>query len=209
VGKNDELNALVNKLVSAENPEEVKEAYATWAENYNNDLNNFGYVAPLIGSELLIKHTSNEESLIHDAGCGTGLVGTLLKEQGYTNLQGSDFSPEMLEKADALQIYGNLVELDFGNPLPVADSHFDAVISIGVYTKRFKSYFLSECIRTLKPGGWFVWSCRELYLEEVMQQVTEFFNTKKLHRMEIVHDAYMTGQKAFAYYFAVQKSNAN
>jgi len=118
VGKNDELNALVNKLVSAENPEEVKEAYATWAENYNNDLNNFGYVAPLIGSELLIKHTSNEESLIHDAGCGTGLVGTLLKEQGYTNLQGSDFSPEMLEKADALQIYGNLVELDFGNPLP-------------------------------------------------------------------------------------------
>jgi len=98
-------------------------------------------------------------------------------------LQGSDFSPEMLEKADALHIYTKLIELDFGNPLPVADSYFDAVISIGVYTKRFKSHFLSECIRTLKPGGWFVWSCRELYFEEVMQQVTEFFDTKKLCRM--------------------------
>jgi len=50
VGKNNKLNTLVNTLVSAENPAEVKVAYATWAESYNNDLNNFGYVAPSIGS---------------------------------------------------------------------------------------------------------------------------------------------------------------
>jgi len=116
---NNQLEFLVNKLVSATDPEEVKAAYAQWAKSYESDLHEFGYVAPSVGIRLLVERVLDKSSLIHDAGCGTGLVGKLLSEVGFSNLHGTDFSPEMLQKAQATGHYQKLDQVDFGGPLRI------------------------------------------------------------------------------------------
>ncbi len=42
----EQLDNLINKLVTATDPDEVVGLYAQWAEQYDSDLDEFGYVAP-------------------------------------------------------------------------------------------------------------------------------------------------------------------
>ncbi len=195
----------VNKLVSATNPEEVKAAYKDWADSYDDDLSGFGYVAPHVGVQLFARAHSDKQGLIHDAGCGTGQVGQLLHAAGFLNIHGSDFSPEMLAVAKNTQCYMRLFNADFGKVLDLPDNHFDAAISIGVYTKRFNDHFLAEMIRTIKPQGHFVFSCRELYFDEVMLTVSDMLKSKSIKNVSIEYSPYMTGQGASAFYIIVQK----
>ncbi len=202
----ERINATVNKLVSANDPQEVKLAYKQWASDYNSDLKSFGYVAPQVGVNLFVQKVLNKQSLIHDAGCGTGLVGELLKQHGYNNAHGSDFSDDMLEKAEATGCYRKLMNLDFGAPLSLPDNGYDAAISIGVYTKRFKQHFISEMIRTVRPLGYVVFSCREQYYSEVITLVTEHLKDKSVSSASTLYDDYMSAQDASAFYIALQKS---
>jgi 2-polyprenyl-3-methyl-5-hydroxy-6-metoxy-1,4-benzoquinol methylase len=38
-----------------------------------------------------------KDAAIHDAGCGTGLIGKILFEHGFTNIHGSDASQNLVE----------------------------------------------------------------------------------------------------------------
>lgn len=207
----ERINETVNKLVNATDAEEVKLAYKHWANDYNFDLHTFGYVAPQIGvnlfvQKLITQKNADKQSLIHDAGCGTGLVGELLGQLGYTNIHGSDFSEEMLEKAKDTSRYSQLMSLDFAAALPLPDNGYDAAISIGVYTKRFKQHLISEMIRIIRPSGYFVFSCREQYYEEVVVLIAQLLKDKSISNASIQHDEYMSEQNASAFYFALQKS---
>jgi len=203
---NPDLENIVNTLVSASDPEEVKDLYAQWAKTYDKDLDDFGYVAPGIGVKLLSSVLKNKQALIHDAGCGTGQVGALLNDLGYTNIHGSDFSTEMLEKASMTGFYDQLQNVDFGKAVEFSSNTYNAVISLGVYTKRFKQHFIKEMLRITQPGGFFIFSCRELYYDEVMDTVVELFKEKIISNLSIDLDYYMTGQGASAYYFVLKKS---
>ena len=97
---NDRLHKLVNKLIVATDPAEVVRLYAEWAERYDSDLDEFGYVAPQIAIEAFIPLVKDTNALIYDAGCGTGTVGKLLGEHGYNNIVGADFSDEMRKLAE-------------------------------------------------------------------------------------------------------------
>lgn len=199
------LNAIVNSLVNATDPQEVKSTYKAWADSYNKDLHAFGYVAPQIGVTLLSKQLKDKNALIHDAGCGTGLVGALLNELGYKQIHGSDFSPDMLDKASLAGHYTDLQNLDFSSPISIASQTYDAVISIGVYTKRFNQHFISEMMRITRPAGHFVFSCREIYYEEVMDSISSLLKACEIKRAFIEHDEYMTGQDVSAYYICIEK----
>lgn len=213
--QNQKLNAIVNKLVNATDPEEVKRSYKEWANTYDSDLNSFGYVAPHVGVELLTQRLVDEfdnvdgldskGALILDAGCGTGLVGALLSKLGYSQLHGFDFSTSMLEKASLTGHYADLQVQDFSGPLATASNTYHAVISIGVYTKRFDQHFIAEMIRITRPSGYFVFSCREMYFGEVMDSVSSLLKAKAVSRVTIDHDDYMTGQDASAYYIGIKK----
>ena len=204
--KKTSLNSIVNQLVGATDPEEVKRLYREWADTYNSDLDEFGYVAPAIGLNLLCSLVIDKNALIHDAGCGTGLVGALLSQHGFAELHGSDFSTAMLAKAEQTGHYQCLNNLDFSGPLSLNSDTYDAVISIGVYSNRFRNHFLPEMLRTLKPGGWMVFSCREIFFDEVHQSVAELFKAGSVCQSSMKLDNYMTGQDASAYYVALQKA---
>ena len=203
----EQLDALVNRLVNATEPAEVKATYRQWAATYDDDLDSFGYVAPQIGTALFSEVVESKNTNIHDAGCGTGLVGKLLASLGYNNIDGSDFSPEMLDRARDTGCYQQLQQADFSQLINLPDNSYDGVISIGVYTKRFKNNFIAEMLRILVPSGHLLFSCRPLYYEEVADSI------KQLHADEIINfssirlDNYMAGQGAKAFYVTLQKSN--
>jgi len=167
--KNPQLEKIVNTLVGATDPEQVKGLYKQWADTYDEDLDSYGYVAPKLGVAMLSDLLTNKDALIHDAGCGTGQVGALLSELGFT-------------------------------------AKYNAVISIGVYTKRFRQHFIQEMLRITKPGGYFVFSCRELYFDEVMEAVRALMKNRNCSKLVLNVDDYMTGQGASAYYVALQKA---
>lgn len=201
------LEGLITRLVNTDDQQEVRQLYRQWSASYDSDLDNYGYVAPEVGVTLFEQLVDNPNALIHDAGCGTGQVGQLLQQRGYGNVVGSDFSDDMLGVARKSDCYQALTVADYTKPLNVPDNTYDAIISIGVYTKRFKQLFLKEMLRTLKPDGTILFSCRPLYYEEVADTVKSMHADLLIAKSSVVYDHYMTGQKAYAYYVSLQKIN--
>ncbi len=201
-----ELNDLINRLVNTDDPEEVGRLYRQWAESYDSDLEAFGYVAPAIGVSIFQGLIPSKTAVVHDAGCGTGKVGELLASAGYKNLHGRDFSDDMLAVANSRGCYLSLSQADYTKPLSLKSNCFDGIISIGVYTKRFKGNFLQEVLRLLKPAGWIVFSCRPLYFEEVLESLKLLHTEGAISKSSIVCNDYMTGQNASAYYIALNKA---
>ena len=88
----------IYQTLHAADSEELEGIYKKWASDYDHDvLELAGYVGHLITSSLLLSKIKNKKAKILDAGCGTGLVGEILSEKNYKNVEGVDFSQEMLD----------------------------------------------------------------------------------------------------------------
>ena len=133
---------------------EQKEVYRNWADTYDEDLiGEFGYVAPEEAVRKLTKFLPDRDSLILDLGCGTGLVGRLLKNEGYGTIDGIDLSPEMLEKARSLGVYRSLFEEDL-SVNPELPRIYGAVICVGVFShKPDQPDLAGKQLSCLLPGG--------------------------------------------------------
>lgn len=94
-----------------------------------------------------------------DVGCGTGRHFHRLRN--VRRLVGIDISPYMIEQARtpvrASEISATSIELHAGDlfTLPLAESSFDLVYSVGVYGEYapFDDALLSRLRRLLRPGG--------------------------------------------------------
>ena len=92
---------------------------------------------------------------ILDAGAGTGIVGNVLQDFGYTNMDALDISQKMLDEAKKLNVYKEF----FCAPLsdePIADiatDQYDALICVGTLTVgHVKPVAFDEILRIVKPG---------------------------------------------------------
>ena len=103
---------------------------------------------------MLSRVVGDFESKILDVGCGTGLVGSSLSTLGYINLDGLDFSLDMLEVAREKRVYKNLIQADLNKKLKVKDAIYDAIICCGTFTRgHVGPDVLIELIRVLKKRG--------------------------------------------------------
>lgn len=68
---------------------------------------------------------------ILDIGCGSGLSGEILTEEGHTWV-GMDIAPSMLANALDREVEGDLFLADIGDGVPFRAGSFDAAISISV-----------------------------------------------------------------------------
>lgn len=135
--------------------DDQREIYKHWAETYDAEtLGEFGWMGFKPAAEEFAKRLSNKNAKILDAGCGTGLSGVALNEQGFTNIHGRDLSPEMLEQAKITGIYASLAEVDLTNPIDVKEP-FDAIFSCGVFGFGPPNpEHLKHLINVLKPEGY-------------------------------------------------------
>ena len=148
------LDPRLARNYSEKNSDEVRLTYRDWADTYDRDLlDEFGYRAPHAAVDALERLRPSRDSVILDMGCGTGLVGELLRGLGYRHIDGLDLSPEMLEKAKARRIYRTLGEADLAACLAL-DPIYDAVICVGVFSHhRSQPFDLVKLFAGLKPGG--------------------------------------------------------
>ncbi|KAI0928704.1 hypothetical protein AcV5_006191 [Taiwanofungus camphoratus] len=73
----------------------------------------------------------DEPALLLDIGCGSGLSGEILDEQGHTWV-GVDIAPSMLEVALEREVEGDLFLQDIGQGFGFRPGSFDGAISISV-----------------------------------------------------------------------------
>ncbi len=148
-------NPILNKVYSLKgSPEEVVDAYKDWAKTYEKDtVQDMGYVAPVVVAEKLATLLGADAKVL-DAGCGTGLTGQELNKRKFTDVDGMDISPEMLEIARSKKVYEDLRIQDMTGPLDYETGAYDAVTCVGTFTHAHvgpKGF--NELLRITKPGG--------------------------------------------------------
>ncbi len=122
-------------------------------KNLRDDL---GYRAPEHLHESLLRAlgTPARGSLdIIDIGCGTGLLGPLLRN-GARQLDGVDCSPRMLDQARMLGVYDDLLEDDLSDALSRRPNQYDVVTAadVFVYIGDLAPVLIAVAL-SLRPGG--------------------------------------------------------
>ena len=153
-------------VYAAATDEELAEAYARWAADYDRQTAEMGYCLPWVIAAWIARHVPKGDGPLLDAGCGTGLSGLALQALGYDQLEGLDLSEEMLAIAGSRNIYATLKPAALGKELPWPDSYFAGFFSTGVFTEgHAPASALDELVRITKPGGLAILTVRESVLE--------------------------------------------
>jgi SAM-dependent methyltransferase len=152
------MSAKVHEVFEAKTPQEMAARYDEWASSYEDDLGDHG--GPREAADAMLQY-AGPDSRILDAGCGTGLVGQLLAERGFRNIEGLDMSPGMLQRAASKGCYKALHQRVLGQPLDFETGSYDAVISVGVFVRAHApSSSFDELARIVRPGGKVIFTMR-------------------------------------------------
>ncbi|MDF2231959.1 methyltransferase domain-containing protein [Albimonas sp. CAU 1670] len=141
--------------------------YRDWAESYDADLAASGYAAPARCAEALARVVEDRAAPLLDVGCGTGLSGEAFAAVGFTTLDGSDFSQEMMEVAARKGVYRALLLSDLNDPLPVDPGAYAHVAAVGVFSPAHApASLIDQVVRLLTPGGCFVFTLNDHALSD-------------------------------------------
>ncbi|MGD1700277.1 class I SAM-dependent DNA methyltransferase [Dapis sp. BLCC M229] len=215
----DSFDAIKGAHVLSGDPEKIQEYYDQWATAYDSDVSNEEYTGPKYIVNFLAESksdnglktidASNRHMEILDAGCGTGLVGIVLKQKGYQNVDGCDLSEGMVEQARSTGAYNVLesgIDLTKINEA-YEDNQYDATVCCGVFTLgHVPPTALLELIRITKPGGWVVVSTRKSYYDSTnFQEVCDRYQQEgKVKLVNHVKDGpYIAEEGAHYWAFAV------
>ena len=182
------MNSTIYETLHAADLDELEGIYKNWATDYESDVINLaGYVGHLITSDLLLNYLRNTESIVLDAGCGTGLVGEILYKNNFRNIDGVDFSQEMLDIANQKKIYQSLKLVDLTKKLDYENDSFDAIICAGTFTcGHVGPEALKEMVRITKEGGFICFTVRKQEWEAspYLQIINELEKTNSWNKLE-------------------------
>ncbi len=156
-------NELWQATYTATCTEELNAAYRDWACDYDRDtLDGMGYVGPTVACRLLDSYVESPKASILDAGCGTGLVGQVLSDMGYSRMHAMDVSPDMLAEAESKDVYDRLFTCDMNRTLRLPDDSYDATICVGTFTyAHVGPEALKELARVTRPEGFVCFTVRD------------------------------------------------
>lgn len=143
-------------------PERASDAYVErvfddFAVSFDARLENLQYRAPQIVAAWLASALSGGKcARLLDVGCGTGLVGPLVRDMA-DHLVGIDLSAKMLAKARQRDVYDRLEKAEFTEYLGAVEEPFDVMIAADAlcYVGRMET-FAANAIAALAPGGLFL-----------------------------------------------------
>jgi ubiquinone/menaquinone biosynthesis C-methylase UbiE len=150
----DEIRALLDSVGElgdgvTVNPIPSTEAYAGWAESYDEPGNQLVELEQTVVWEIL---DGLPPGRALDAACGTGRHSAHLASLGHTVI-GVDTSAAMLERAQAKVPDGEFHEADL-HQLPLPDDSVDLVVcGLALMHVPDLAPVLGEFVRVLRPGG--------------------------------------------------------
>jgi ubiquinone/menaquinone biosynthesis C-methylase UbiE len=168
--------------------------YDRIADVHNLEMKSNGYRDSVANYLRSLDLNLNSNSLVLDAGCGTGLVTLALYKAGYRpkktfaldlSFKSLEVAREQFEKDKEVQdqtvetIQGNLLSL------PFADEHFDAVLTCGALEYVPLDAGLKELARVTKTGGMLVLIPVR---PSIVGSVLEIFYNFKTHPIEKVRE---------------------
>lgn len=111
----------------------VTNLFDNYADTFEHDLvHNLNYHSPEVLAGTIKRYAPSSALDILDLGCGTGLMGNVLRPLANT-LTGVDLSPNMLEKARQRRIYDRLVCGDLTAFLRTQPQAFDLAVATDVF----------------------------------------------------------------------------
>lgn len=141
--------------------------YDSWAESYDEELAEAGYVAPTRCAQALARATAERARPVLDLGCGTGLSGVALRSAGFTAIDGWEPSAEMIRRAEARDVYRVLRQIEPDRPLTGAQGAYCAIVAVGVMGPgHAPASAIGECLALLPAGGLLVFTLNDVALAD-------------------------------------------
>ena len=137
------------------NAEETRALYRDWAQTYDGTmLDGLGYVSPKKIAALAALLLPDRAAPVLDVGCGTGLLAAFLAEQGFSHIDGLDYSAEMLDVAEQKGRIQQRFLIDLNEPLGMERDHYAALASTGTFTHgHVGGGCLAELLALLRAEG--------------------------------------------------------
>ena len=165
--------------------------YDEWANDYDNDLiNEYGYIAPKLTVDKFKALVLKKNLRIIDVGCGTGLVGQALYENGYKNIDGYDISPEMLKIAKQSKFYKELKQIDLNDKPTNLSETYDVLICVGSFGYgALEPIAIRHLIGLVKSGGLlFIFMNAEPFKSQNYQKHISKLETQSLWSVNSIDD---------------------
>lgn len=146
---------------SVETPDDSVQLYKDWADSYDEDfIAATGYVAFQQAAAFFLKQAERPAGPVLDVGCGTGAVGSVLRDGGVDVLDGIDISQEMLDQAgkkktrNGAAVYSRLIQADLTGTIAIEDDYYAGIVSAGTFTHgHLGPECLDELWRVAAPGA--------------------------------------------------------
>jgi predicted TPR repeat methyltransferase len=134
-------------------PEDSRKLYAAWARDYDAGFAQaMDYQLPFAVAQTFVG--LGGQGPVLDVGAGTGLGAVALRDQGLTEVDGTDISHEMLSVAVEKNLYEHTFIADITAGLPLRDGAYRGVVSSGTFTLgHLGPLALPEVLRVIAPGG--------------------------------------------------------
>ncbi len=86
----------LDKTYKTSGDDAMQALYDDWADSYEAEVGENGYATPARLARALAQLSQDKSQPILDYGCGTGLSGQALAEEGFATIDGMDPSTGML-----------------------------------------------------------------------------------------------------------------
>ena len=156
----------LDKIYSADSTD-LRPFCAQWAQSYDQEVGENGYITPLRIAEALARHVKDLSIPILDYGCGTGISGQAFQEAGFPTIDGVDISDEMLEVAAQKKIYRRLEVFAPETGPDVKLGAYNIIAAVGVIGAGAAPLaVLDQIMALLAPKGLLVFSFNDHTLED-------------------------------------------
>lgn len=119
------------KLWTPRSVEDTQQVYAEWAATYESDVTAMNYATPGRVASALAGLLADRDVPVLDFGCGTGLSGMALFDQGFSAIDGTDISEPMLAQARDKGVYRHIA-LGAPGEVPAQPGSYGAIVATGV-----------------------------------------------------------------------------
>ena len=162
--------------------------YDKWAADFDEIYGYIGWM-DLNKKCTFEKYLEGKDLAILDVACGTGVTSQYLRSLGYTNIDGVDWSINMVNKAKENNVYENVKQgrITKTESLDCPSNGYDGIICMGGIARNeiLTEYSLPDFIRISKPGGIVVYTINPEEGVSFMKENGELMQDKRIKLLSL------------------------